>query len=176
MRGAAPHVRIIWGVETVKAIAVRLGVVVGAAVVAMALFGTGTSAAKDPYIGRTYKDASANIAKIGGNPVISTVVGSQLPTDECIVTSWHQVSYARRTHFDLDTKKYMLSLNCAAKLAHGGQPGNSLATAEGRAEHALEVTAAKYNNDPTRCEKNFKSCKVFCNNYGLCSKEVMALF
>lgn len=157
-------------------IAVRIGAVVGAAVVAMAIFGTGTSAADDPYIGKTYSDASAAIADKGGNPVISTVVGSELATDQCIVESWHRVSYASGDNFDHDNKKFLLSLNCVAKLAHGGQPGNSLASPQGRAEKKVEARAQLFNENPTRCEKNLESCQRFCEKTGLCSKEVMALF
>jgi hypothetical protein len=162
--------------NTVNTFAFRFIAVVGGAVVAMALLGTGTSAAKDPYIGKTYADASAAISGKGGNPVISTVVGSQLPTDQCIVESWHKVTYVSGDNFDHDNRKFMLALNCSAKLAHSGLPGHSLASAEGRAENALEVTAQRFNDDPTRCEKNLESCQKFCDKYGLCSKAVLALF
>lgn len=157
-----------------KTIAARFVVVVGAAVVAMSLFGTGTSAA-DPYTGKTYADAAAKITAKGGTVVISTVVGSQLPMDQCIVENWHRPSYPR-DNFDHDKKQFLLSLNCAAKVAGGGKPGNSLASPEGRAQRAIEDRAALLNSKPARCEKNLDTCKRFCDKYGLCSKEVMALF
>jgi hypothetical protein len=156
-------------------IASRVGVVVGVAMAAMTLFGIGTSAA-DPYAGKTYADVSAAIAGKGGNPVISTIVGSQVPTDQCIVESWHKASYVSKDNFDHDKKRYLLALNCSAKLAHGGLPGNSLASAAGRAEKAIETRATAYNDNPTRCAKNLDSCQRFCVKYGLCSKDVTALF
>lgn len=157
-----------------KTVAARFGAVIGAAVVAMALLGTGTSAA-DPYVGKTYEDVSASIANRGGTAVISTVVGSQLPTNECIVEAWHQPSYPR-DNFDRNTRQFLLSLNCGAKVAAGGKPGNSLATPEGKTQRAIEDRAKAYNSRPDLCEKYLSTCKRFCDRYGMCSKEVNALF
>lgn len=157
-----------------KTIAARFFVIVGAAVAAMGLFGVGTSAA-DPYAGKTYAEAAERIAARGGTVVISTIVGSQLPMDQCIVKSSHRPTYPR-DNFDHDTKQFMLSLNCAAKVAGGGKPGNSLASPEGRVQKVIENRAEAFNAKPARCEKNLDSCKKFCDKYGLCSKEVMALF
>ena len=142
----------------------------------MTFMGTGTAFANDPFVGKTYKDASGKISQRGGTPVISTVVGSQLATDECIVESWHQASYVSDDNFDHDRKKYMLALNCTAKLAHGGLPGNSLMSPEGRAQQALEARAERFNSKPSRCTQDIENCKKFCDKYGLCSKEVLALF
>lgn len=153
----------------------RVVVVVVAAVAAIATFGTGISAAEDPYVGQTYAIASGKILDKGGVPVISTVVGDQLTTDECIVTSWRKATYAD-DNFD-HGKNYLFALNCSAKLADAGSPGNSLASPEGRAEKKIEDRAARYNAKPARCEKNLDSCQKFCEkNAGLCSKEVMSLF
>lgn len=160
-----------------KTIAVRIGVVLFAVTAAIVTFGTGTSAAKDPYIGRTYADASAKISDHGGTPSISTVVGTEFPTDQCIVTSWRAPSYDKSDNFDHPSKLFLLSLNCSAKLAHAGRPGNSLASPEGRVEKVVEDRAERYNGKPTRCEKNLDSCRKFCEKHaGLCSDEVMALF
>ena len=160
-----------------KTIAVRIGVVLFAVTAAIATFGTGTSAAKDPYVGLTYADASARISGRGGTPVISTVVGAELATDQCIVTSSRKPSYVRRDNFDHDRKSFLLSLNCSARLAHGGLPGNSLASPEGRAQKVVEDRAARFNSKPAACANNLDSCQKFCEkNAGLCSKEVMALF
>jgi hypothetical protein len=142
----------------------------------MALFGVGTSAAADPYIGKTYAEAASKIANRGGTVVIETVVGAQLPMDQCIVESWHRASYVKKDNFDHDRQRYLLALNCAAKVAGGGKPGNSLATPEGKAQKAIEDRAAAFNSNPARCEKNLESCLRFCQKNGLCSKEVMALF
>ena len=159
-----------------KTIAMRIGVALFAVTAAMATLGTGTSAAKDPYVGMTYEDAAAKISGRGAQPVISTVVGGQLATDQCIVTSSRTPTYAKTDNFDHD-RTVLLSLTCAAKLAHAGLSGNSLASPQGRAEKAVEEQAERLNSKPSRCEKNLSSCQRFCEkNAGLCSKEIMALF
>lgn len=158
-----------------KIIAFRFCVVVVATLSAMTTLGTGVSSAKDPYVGQTYAYAAGKISDRGGNPVIMTVVGSQLATNDCIVTSWRKSSYAKKDHFDHE-KKVLLSLNCASKLAHGGAPGNSLASPEGRAEKAIEEKAERINNKPAICMKDLDSCQRFCDKYaGLCSREILSL-
>ena len=59
--------------------------VVLVSVAACAVSLAGTAAAKDPFVGLAYADASSKVASRGGTAVISTVVGSQLSTDACIV-------------------------------------------------------------------------------------------
>lgn len=88
----------------------------------------------------------------------------------------HKVSYVSDDNFDHDQKKYMFALNCSAKLAHGGLPGNSLASPEGRAEAKIEAKAERFNTKPGACEKNLENCQSFCERYKLCSKDVLALF
>ena len=160
-----------------KAIAVKVVVTVAAAVAGAAIFGTGTSSAKDPYVGRTYSDVSSRISKNGGTAVISTVVGDTLSTDDCIVTSWRKATYVSDDNFDHD-KNYLLSIYCSAKLADAGSPGNSLASAQGRAQKAVEDEAERLNSKRGLewCAKNPDGCRSFCTkNAGLCSDEVMAL-
>jgi hypothetical protein len=133
------------------------------------------SAKSDPLIGKTFAEASARIADWGSEAVVSTVFGSQLATDECIVTGWHRSSYAKRDNFD-HKKSVAVSLNCTNKLASAGSPGNSLASEAGRAEKKIEVQAERFNSKPQRCSSNLSWCKSFCDkNAGMCSKEVMAL-
>ncbi|MCV7421502.1 hypothetical protein H7K45_13220 [Mycobacterium yunnanensis] len=137
--------------------------------------GAGTATA-DSYAGQTYGDAAGKLSAKGYTPVISTVVGDQLSTNDCIVTSSRKPTYVRTDNFD-HGKDYLLSLNCSAKLAHPGQPGNSLASPQGRKEKGVEDRAAKYNAKPENCAKNLDSCKKFCDKYeGQCSAEVLALF
>ena len=153
---------------------VRGAVAIGAAAAAFVVFGTGTSAAKDPFVGLTYAEVTGKIADFGGNAVVATVVGAQLPMDECIVESWHKSSYPERTNFDLEAS-YLLALNCSAKLAHAGQPGNSLSTPEGRARKEIEVTAERFNDKPELCDTYMTTCKRICEaEKGPCSKEVMS--
>jgi len=143
---------------------------------AMAMVGVGTSAAKDPYVGLTYADASAKIAGSHGTAVISTVVGDVLATDDCIVTSWRKATYATTDNFE-HGNNYLLSLNCNAKVAAAGVPGNSIATPEGQAQKQVEKTAADINRSQGWCKQHLDRCKKFCDtNSGMCSKTVMDLF
>ena len=133
-------------------------------------------ATADSYAGQTYGDAAGKLSAKGYTPVISTVVGDQLATDDCIVTSSRKPTFVNTDNFD-HGKDYLLSINCSAKLAHPGQPGNSLASPQGRQEKVVEQRAAKYNDKPENCAKNLDSCKRFCDKYsGQCSAEVLALF
>jgi len=153
----------------------KIGLVMLAVATTLVTFGTAVSTAKDPYVGQTYAVASGKISEKGGKPVIATVVGDQLATADCIVTSWRKATYARDDNFDHD-KNYFFSLNCSAKLAQPGAPGNSLASPEGQAEKKVEERAALYNAKPQRCVQNLETCRRFCDrNASLCSKEVLAL-
>jgi hypothetical protein len=160
----------------VKAIALRVVLLVIAAATAFLTVGAGTSAAADPYEGKTYAYAAEKIESRGGKAVIATVVGSQLATNDCIVTSSRKPTYVKKTNFDHD-KETLLSLSCVAALAHAGEPGNSLMSAEGQAQKKVEVKADQLNSNPSRCAKYLASCEKFCNqNAGMCSKEVTDLF
>jgi len=147
----------------------------GMAVTAALTIGAGTAAAKEPYVGSTYADAAAKLTQRGYTPVVSTVVGDQLKTEDCIVTASRKATYPKSDNFD-HAKDYLLALNCSAPLAHG-EPGNSLATPEGLARKKIEQRAAKYNAHPESCAKNLDACKKFCDkNEGVCSKDVISLF
>lgn len=137
-------------------------------------FGGGVAVAKDALVGKTYAEAAAKISEWGVKPVISTVVGDVLPTDQCIVSAWRKSSYVSGDNFD-HQKSVLVSLNCNSRLASGA-PGNSLASPEGRAEKGIEVRADKLNSKPERCAADLAKCADFCNKYdGMCSKDVLAL-
>ena len=154
----------------------RISITVAILATGLTSVGTGTAFAKDAYVGKTYAEASAKLSDNGYSAVISSVVGDQLATDDCIVLSSRKASYAETDNFD-HGKNYLLALNCSAPLAHGGQPGNSLASPQGRKEKAIEERAARYNAKPETCTKNLESCKKFCDSYeGRCSDDVLALF
>jgi hypothetical protein len=107
-----------------------------------ALFGTGTAAAVDEYAGQTYNDAATAIYNNGERAVISTRVGSFLPTGACIVSG-------SRNAKSLDSSgnsssRVLLDLNCNYMFALAGVPGNSLGSPEGRtARAAAEATLAE---------------------------------
>ena len=114
--------------------------VTGLAAVSLALFGSGIAAADD-YAGQTYSDASGAIDKAGQKAVIAGSVGSVLAQTDCIVTRSQQADWLKGSNFSPVTDTVLLWLNCNAKLATAGTPGNSLASPEGRAEQAAEAAA-----------------------------------
>ena len=123
---------------------------VGGATAMFALFGSGTAAAINDYVGQTYNDAATAISNNGQSPVISTRFGSFLPTGACIVSS-------SRTASSLDSSgnsssRVLLDLNCNYMFALAGVPGNSLGSPEGRAarsaaEEKLAEQQAKAQQD-----------------------------
>jgi hypothetical protein len=115
----------------VKAFLYRSTVAVGATAVSVAMFGTGVANAG--LVGMTYADAVTAIKGWNGTPVVTTVVGDQLPKDDCIVTRAEQKK---------GTSKTLLSLNCNQLVASQGKPGNSVGSPEGRKAHQELVDQA----------------------------------
>lgn len=111
--------------------------VTGLAAMFLAFFGSGIAAADD-YAGQTYSDASGAIGKAGQTAVIAGTVGGLLSQGDCIVTRSQQADWLKGNNFSPVTDTVLLWLNCNAKLATAGTPGNSLASPEGRAEKAAE--------------------------------------
>jgi hypothetical protein len=138
-------------------------------------FGSGVAHA-DPLVGMTYTAASAAVTKWGSTAIVSTVVGDSLVLDDCLVTS------SRKTSDIKDNFKhksgYLLALNCNAKVAGPGTPGNSAASVAGRTEKKNSATAEWINttSDGAKwCSDNLKDCKNFCDAFGKCSDKISAL-
>jgi hypothetical protein len=140
----------------------------------MALPGVAT-ANGDALKGQTYADASAQVAKYDSTAqiVVSTVVGSVLQRDECIVSS-----STRATHSDGTGKKkpatYYVNLNCNGALASSNTPGPSSASPEGMSEQKIRDTVDLLNASPEWCTKSAKNhdlCVQFCKS-GKCTFEV----
>ena len=117
----------------IKTLARGFGLI-GSATALFAVFGSGSAAAINDYVGQTYNDAATAISQAGQRPVISTREGSFLPTGACIVSG-------SRTASSLDSSgnsssKVLLDLNCNYMFALAGVPGNSLGSPEGRAARA----------------------------------------
>ncbi|SBS72251.1 conserved exported hypothetical protein [uncultured Mycobacterium sp.] len=146
------------------------------------LIGAGIAAASGPnVVGSTYAKAAEKISNWGYTPVIASVVGDQLPTDDCIVTSSAQAS-------NLDSsgrsrgKQLLVNLNCNAGLAGPGKPGNSLATPEGQKVRAIQLkgegismdyTKALQRNKAPWCEANAQRCQEICQQAGTCSADLL---
>ena len=117
----------------IKTLARGFGLI-GSATALFAVFGSGSAAAINDYVGQTYNDAATAISQAGQRPVISTREGSFLPTGACIVSG-------SRTASSLDSSgnsssRVLLDLNCNYMFALAGVPGNSLGSPEGRAARA----------------------------------------
>ena len=111
----------------------RVGLVAGATAV-FALFGSGSAAAVNDYVGQTYNDAATAIYQGGQTPVIATRVGEFLPTGACIVSGSRTASFLDSS--GNSKSKVLLNLNCNYMFALAGVPGNSLGSPEGRAARA----------------------------------------
>lgn len=121
----------------VKRVIVSGAGIVGLGVMSMALFGTGVAAADD-YAGETYSDASSALSGASEKGVIAGVVGDSVSQGDCVVTRSQKAPWLKGDNFSPVTDTVLLYLNCNAKLATAGKPGNSLASPEGRAEKAAE--------------------------------------
>ncbi|MCU1698731.1 MAG: hypothetical protein JWR34_4794 [Mycobacterium sp.] len=143
---------------------------VGAATLSVTILGSGVASA-DAVTGHTYSDASAAISSVNGTPVIATVSGDQLVTDDCIVTSWRKSIFLDSSGRNGRSAEWLLNLNCNNPVASPGKPGNSLMTPEGVQAKKNQQNADKINNDPTWCQENdtnLATCRKFCDSTGLC--------
>jgi hypothetical protein len=148
--------------------------IVCSVVVSVVLTGSGVASAKDGYIGKTYAEVAASITGNNGKPIIATVTGSQLATNDCIVVDWQRGIY-RDSSGDKRRGEYMLNLNCNRVLASPGHPGNSLSSPEGRQEKKDERTARRIAKNPTICDENADAghwCARICEKTGLCDYEL----
>ena len=149
---------------------VRTSLVVCASALALPL-GSGLASAADPYVGKTYGDASAAISNRNGTPVVATVSGSALELDKCVVTSWARSNFLDSEGRNRRRNEYRLNLNCNNPVASPGHPGNSSVTPEGIKAKKDEKSAANINKNPAICQKseqNMTWCVNLCKRTGLC--------
>jgi len=159
-----------------KLIARGAGAVAAAAVAASAaaMVGAATAHAQSP-VNRTYEEARSIVQRWGAQPVLATVTGSVLPLDQCIVTSFgEQVSVSA---VGVNTgRKVLLNVNCNAKVAQPGTPGNSLMTPQGKQAKRDIRVANIINKDPTPCyasDDDLAYCKRVCNRTGMCDADAL---
>lgn len=143
---------------------------VASALVLMPILGTGVAYGDSQYSGQTFAKASEAVKNNGGTPVISTVVGSQLPTDDCLVTNSHKSITLDSSGNSAHSGTWLFDLNCNQKVAAPGKPGNSAGTPEGAALKAIESQIEGWNSKPASCT-NPKWCLAMCDKYGGCSAE-----
>jgi hypothetical protein len=154
-----------------KSVAGAAAVLAGVSMAAAA-FGPGVASAADPLVGKTYSAASSIVAGwgSGGKVIIATVSGSQLATDDCIVTSWHK-SMFRDSSGAARPAEYLINLDCNRPVAGPGHPGNSVMSEQGKAAKKDEDNATYVAKNPKVCEKDAntaKWCADLCKKTGLC--------
>jgi hypothetical protein len=118
-----------------KKFGVYAATAVGATAVSMAFFGTGIAAA-DGYVGQTYADVSKAISDAGKKVVVASRAGDRLPDDKCTVTHLQPAPWIKGDTFSAVTDTVLVNLNCNATVATNKDPGNSVASPEGRAASA----------------------------------------
>jgi hypothetical protein len=147
------------------------GAVSGAAAIAV-IFGAGPAVADNEYKGLTFAKVQE---RTNNRAVISSRVGSYLPTEECIVTG------NRRATYGTGSAKILVDLNCNDTMT-AGHPGYSVATDQGKKAQQLKQTAAnisrnyeqatKDGKDPW-CAERIERCQQVCQQSGTCSPEVL---
>ena len=145
---------------------------VGGAAALTVIFGAGPAVADNEYKGRTYAWVQE---RTNNRAVISSRVGSYLPTEECIVTG------NRRATYGTGSAKILVDLNCNDSM-NMGHPGYSIATDQGKKAKALKERAASISANYAKateagkssfCEARFESCQRICQQAGTCSEELL---
>ncbi len=122
-----------------RSVTLFAGVIVASAA---AVLGSGVASADDPLVGKTYADATAQIKKWSGHPILSTVVGDQLSMDKCTVASWRK---------DTKTGKFFLSLFCDTGVATAKDAGNSAGSPTGRSAKQHDINVEYLHQHPEVC-------------------------
>jgi hypothetical protein len=141
-------------------------VCVGAAGLVALISAGGANASGPDLSGQTYATASKSITGWGWKAEIATVVGSQLATDDCLVTSSR-----KSTFLDSSGKSQglvmLLDLNCNAPLAAPGRPGNSAASPAGQVvKKELGILAWFAKSPEENCGGIHAAyCKQLCEKY-----------
>ena len=159
-------------------VAIDRGVLL-AVLLVLGMIGAGMAIAKKPpYVGQTYAKAAAKIIGNNQTPVIRSVVGSQLATDDCIVTNAQKSKSRKRT--------WLLDLNCTNPVASPGHPGNSVTTPQGKTAHDRQARADNWDKQVStylaggkkvpwcgRDESHTATCNDFCARHGICSEQLL---
>ncbi|WP_431231586.1 hypothetical protein ACQ856_18680 [Mycolicibacterium psychrotolerans] len=103
----------------------------GVFAVTASVFSCGVASA-DAYAGETYGDAAGALSGSGMTVVVGGRVGSELPTEKCIVTRSQKAPWIKGTNFQQVNNTMLLFLNCNSAVATAGKPGNSAASPEGQ--------------------------------------------
>ena len=152
-----------------RSVVAGLGCLVSGLVL-MPIFGTGVACGDSQYSGQTFAKASEAVKSNGGTPVISTIVGSQLATDDCMVTNAHKSITLDSSGKSAHNGTWLFDLNCNQVVAGPGKAGNSAITPAAAEAKKIEGWIVAWNRNPQGCT-NPKWCLSMCDKYGGCSAE-----
>jgi hypothetical protein len=120
--------------------------VVGAGAIGAVALSTllgGAVAAADDYAGQTYADAASAASDAGETVTVASRVGDKLSEDDCLVTRSQNTPFTSAVDGS-SVDGIQFYLNCNGGVASATQPGNSLASPEGRtAQAAIDEEEAK---------------------------------
>ncbi len=141
--------------------------VTGAVMASTAMLVSPPVASADGYAGQTYADAASSLSGSGMTVVVGGRVGSELPTDKCIVTRSQKAPWIKGTNFQQVNNTMLLFLNCNAAVATAGKAGNSAASPEG--QQALKDQQAYEWKSTTEdgaawCAENMKAHPTWTGN------------
>jgi hypothetical protein len=120
-----------------------------AASVGVTLWGSAVAHAGSPnVVGQKYSDAQSALSSAGYTAVISVTQGDRIDRADCIVTNQNDHNAQPPPNSGgSGTKQTLLTLNCYAQVATYKDPGNSLASPEGRAAAASAAAAAASSSE-----------------------------
>ena len=141
----------------------------GCVLAAVAVLGVvpGVASADDPLQGMTYQEAAAALGKdTNASVVVSSVVGSRLERDDCLIAHWKKAVMKDGTGKYAGVE-YQLDLNCNGALAAAGTPGNSLTSEVGKTAKQQLQTIDALNANPDYCDT---SEQIHANCVKLCTE------
>jgi hypothetical protein len=148
-------------------------VALAAAAAMLAMLGATSAHAQSP-LNKTYDEARSIVSDWGATPVAATITGDQLALDDCIVTSFSESSSVSALGENTG-RKVLMNLNCNAKVAQPGEPGNSAMTPQGKSAKSDIRVANQINKSTDSCFKNdnIAYCKRVCERSGLCTDDAL---
>jgi len=113
----------------------------------------------------------AKVSEMGAKAVIASVVGGDLPVDDCRVTRYQRGSFRDEMGRARSEVEILLYLDCNARLASPGSPGASLASPEGRDMKKDRDYALLIKQNPEWCgltDENMQVCRAVCDKTRMC--------
>jgi hypothetical protein len=135
------------------------------------MLATAGIASADDYAGLTYKAALEKINKRNATAVISTVVGGEMVTEDCMVTSGRKSGFLDASDNGAKrSNEVLLNLNCSKPMDRP-VPGPSVASEEGKKAKKYREQAQYYDQHPDECYASddvLAYCQRVCDATRLC--------